>query len=171
MRRASRSACTEPPKVDVAERNANFDALTNHPSPHPEFGINDLVPGAPVLAEFGDAPNRYKNGKHRRCYAGTAPITHASGTRHVVLARFIRNRRLADACYLWAFSALTASCGARTLYNRQRDRGATHHQALGTAARIGTSRLACFAGLKGCLDAEAVSEGVPGGRRAGRAGA
>ena len=32
-------------------------------------------------------------------------LTKASGTRRVVLARYARNRRLADACYLWAFAA------------------------------------------------------------------
>jgi hypothetical protein len=31
----------------------------------------DLVLGARILAEFGDAPNRYKDAKGRRCYAGT----------------------------------------------------------------------------------------------------
>ena len=66
-------------------------------------------PRRPGLGEFGDAPNRYQDAKRRRCYAGTAPITRASGTRRIVLARFARNRRLADACYLWAFAALTRS--------------------------------------------------------------
>ena len=42
-------------------------------------------------------------------YAGTSLITKASGTRRVVLARYARNRRLADACQLWAFASLTAS--------------------------------------------------------------
>src|SRR6185437_6493424 len=74
-----------------------------------------LVLGARVLGEFGDAPNRYQDGKRRRCYAGTAPITRASGTRRVVLARYARNRRLADALYLWAFATLTRSAGARAL--------------------------------------------------------
>jgi hypothetical protein len=73
------------------------------------------------------------------------PITRASGKSRVVLARFIRNRRLADACYLWAFSALTASCGARALYDRRRERGATHHQALRALA----NRLVGI--LDGCL--------------------
>ncbi len=59
--------------------------------------------------EFGDDPNRYADAKSRKNYAGTSPITKASGTRRVVLARLARNRRLADACYLWAFAALTAS--------------------------------------------------------------
>jgi transposase len=104
-----------------------------------------LVLGARVLAEFGDAPNRYKDAKRRRCYAGTAPITRASGTRQIVLARVARNRRLADACYLWAFAALTRSPGARALYDRQRRRGATHHQALRALA----NRLVGI--LHGCL--------------------
>lgn len=89
-----------------------------------------LVLGARVLAEFGDEPNRYADAKARRCYAGTAPITRASGTRMVVLARIARNKRLADACYLWAFAAVTKSAGARRHYDRQRDKGNTHHMAL-----------------------------------------
>jgi hypothetical protein len=37
--------------------------------------------------------------KARKNYAGTAPITRASGKSRIVLARFARNRRLADALY------------------------------------------------------------------------
>jgi transposase len=104
-----------------------------------------LVLGARVLAEFGDDPTRYEDARARRCYAGSAPITRASGTRLVVLARVARNRRLADACYLWAFSALTASPGARRYYDARRARGATHHQAL----RAVSNRLVGV--LHGCL--------------------
>jgi hypothetical protein len=89
-----------------------------------------LVLGARVLAEFGDDPYRYADAKARKNYAGTAPITRASGTRRVVLARHARNRRLADACYQWAFSALQCSPGARAHYDAHRAKGATHHQAL-----------------------------------------
>jgi len=104
-----------------------------------------LVLGARVLAEFGDDPTRYADARARRCYAGSAPITRASGTRRVVLARVARNRRLADACYLWAFSALSASPGARAYYDARRARGATHHQALRALA----NRLVGV--LHGCL--------------------
>jgi transposase len=52
-----------------------------------------VVLGARVLAEFGDAADRYADAKSRRNYAGTSPITKASGTRRVVLARYARNRR------------------------------------------------------------------------------
>ena len=37
------------------------------------------VPGARVLGEFGDDPHRYRDGKARRNYAATSPITRASG--------------------------------------------------------------------------------------------
>ena len=79
-------------------------------------GLGTIL-GARVLGEFGDEPNRYATAKCRKNYAGTSPITRASGTKRVVLARHVRNQRLADAIYLWAFAALTASPGARAFYD------------------------------------------------------
>ena len=64
------------------------------------------VLGARILGEFGDDPHRYADGKARRNYAGTSPITRASGRRRVVPARYARNRRLADAVHRWAFCAM-----------------------------------------------------------------
>jgi hypothetical protein len=104
-----------------------------------------LILGARVLAEFGDDPTRYADAKARRCYAGSAPITRASGKRLVVLARVARNKRLADACYLWAFSSLSRSSGARRYYDARRAAGKTHHQALRALA----NRLVGV--LHGCL--------------------
>ena len=89
-----------------------------------------LVLGARVLGEFGDAPHRYATARGRKAFAGTAPVTRSSGLRTVVVARAACNQRLVDACYLWAFAALTASPGARRCYDAHRARGATHHQAL-----------------------------------------
>lgn len=103
---------------------------------HPDAEIITSLPGlssvlgARVLAEFGDDRTRYADARARRSYAGTAPITRASGTRKVVLARVARNKRLADACYHWAFSSLRTSPGARAFYDRQRTSSKTHHQAL-----------------------------------------
>ena len=107
---------------------------------HPDVEIYRSQPGlgvilgARVLAEFGDDPNRYADAKHRKNYSGMSPITKASGTKRVVLARYARNRRLGDALFLQAFAALNASPGAREFYDRQRARGATHYQALRTLA-------------------------------------
>ena len=123
------------------------DAFQDHPDAEilrslPGLGV---VLGARVLGEFGDAPNRYQDSKHRRNYAGTSPITKTSGTRRVILARHARNRHLSDATYWWAFASLKTSPGARALYDHQRARGATHHQALRALA----NRLVGI--LHGCL--------------------
>jgi hypothetical protein len=75
------------------------------------------VPGARVLGEFGDAPHRYSDGKARRNYAATSPITRASGKKKVVAARFVHNDRLVDALRTQAFSSLNASPGARAFYD------------------------------------------------------
>ena len=103
------------------------------------------VLGARVLAEFGDDKNRYATPKARKNYAGTAPITRASGTRRVVLARVATNKRLRDALHLQAFSALSTSPGARAYYDARRAAGATHNHAL----RAVSNRLVGI--LHGCL--------------------
>jgi transposase len=118
---------------------------------HPDAKVIRSLPGlgmtlgARVLAEFGDDPNRYADAKCRKNYAGTSPITRASGKSRVVLARYARNRRLADACYLWAFAALSASPGARAFYDSHRAAGDTHSRALRALA----NRLVGI--LHGCL--------------------
>jgi transposase len=89
-----------------------------------------VVLGARVLGEFGDDPHRYQTAKGRTAFAGTAPVTRSSGLRTTVVARAACNQQLVDACYLWAFAALSASPGARRCYDAHRARGATHHQAL-----------------------------------------
>ena len=103
---------------------------------HPDAKIIRSLPGlgmalgARVLGEFGDDPNRYEDAKSRKNYSGMSPITKASGKHNVVLARYARNRRLADACYLWAFCRTHPSPGARAFYDQPRANGDTHHRAL-----------------------------------------
>jgi len=120
-------------------------------------GLGTIL-GARVLGEFGDDPNRYATAKCRKNYAGTSPITRASGTKRVVLARFARNDRLADAIYLWAFAALTASPGARALYDAHRVAGNTHHAAL---RALGNRLVGILHGCleNGCLYNESVAWG------------
>jgi len=118
---------------------------------HPDVEIYRSQPGlgtilgGRVLAEFGDDPDRYTDAKSRKNYSGMSPITKASGTKRVVLARYARNRRLGDALLLQAYSALRTSPGARAFYDHQRARGATHYQALRALA----NRLVGI--LHGCL--------------------
>ncbi len=92
-------------------------------------GLGPIL-AARVLGEFGDDEHRYADAKSRKNYAATSPITRASGKKKTVLARYIRNNRLADALHQQAFCALTASPGARAYYDQLRRRGQGHHAAL-----------------------------------------
>jgi transposase len=83
-----------------------------------------------VLGEFGDDPDRYANSKARKNYAGTSPITRASGTKKAVLARYARNTRIADATQQWAFGSLRGSPGARAYYDQLKARKVGHRAAL-----------------------------------------
>jgi hypothetical protein len=124
----------------IAELNhqiADLEAeLATHFDAHPDADIYRSLPGlgvilgARVLGEFGDDPNRYTTAKCRKNYAGTSPLTVASGRRRAVLARHVRNRRLYDAVDQWAFCALQSSPGARAFYDQHRAAGDLHHQAL-----------------------------------------
>jgi len=124
----------------IAELNRQIadlgTSLAAHFEQHPDADIYRSLPGlgvvlgARVLGEFGDDPNRYTDAKSRKNYAGTSPLTIASGKKRAVLARHVRNRRLYDAIDQWAFSALSTSPGARALYDQHRVAGDLHHQAL-----------------------------------------
>jgi Transposase IS116/IS110/IS902 family/Transposase len=107
-------------------------------------GTADIL-GARQLGEFGDDPHRYATAKARKNYAATSPVTRQSGKKKIVLARFIRNDRLAGALHRQAQSALRASPGARAFYDEQRDRGLDHDAAL----RALSNRLVGI--LHGCL--------------------
>lgn len=150
-------------KVLEAELKESFES-------HPDADIITSLPGlgsilgARVLSEFGDDPNRYQDARSRKNYAGTAPITRASGTKRVVLARYVRNRRLGDATRLWAFASLSTSPGARAYYDSRRAKGDGHNCALRALA----NRLVGI--LHGCLaHREAYDEVKAWGHRAGYA--
>jgi transposase len=149
----------------VAEMTSQIEVLARELEAsfeeHPDAEILRSLPGlgsvlgARVLAEFGDDPTRYADPKARKNYAGTSPITKASGRSSVALARYARNRRLADALDMWAFCSLNSSEGARRHYDVHRASGNTHHQALRSLANrwVGI--------LHGCLrHRELYSEGV-----------
>jgi hypothetical protein len=104
-------------------RHPDADLYTSQPGP-------GVILGARVLAEFGDDPMRYTDAKARKNYAGTSPVTRASGTKRTVLARHVHNDRLSDAVHQWALCALRGSPGARAYYDAMRARKIGHHAAL-----------------------------------------
>jgi transposase len=114
---------------------------------HPDAGIITSFPGigtltgARVLAEIGDDRSRFKDARGLKAYAGSAPITRASGKSRSVTHRRVKNNRLAAAGYTWAFAALTASTGARAHYDRRTKAGDRH----------GAAQRNLFNRLLGCL--------------------
>ena len=151
---SGRAATTRATVAILVELNRQITqletALAEHFEQHPDADIYLSLPGlgvvlgARVLGEFGDDPDRYADVKSRRNYAGTSPLTIASG-KHRMTARYIRNNRLYDAICRWAFSSLTASPGCRHFYDQRRTKGDTHAQALRTLG----NRLVGI--LHGCL--------------------
>ena len=92
-------------------------------------GIGEIL-GARVLAEFGDAANRYASAKARKNYAGTSPITRQSGKMRVVAARFVHNDRLLDALHMQASCAILHDSEVRAYYDQLRRRDVGHNAAL-----------------------------------------
>lgn len=109
-------------------------------------GLGPIL-GARVLAEFGDAPGRYRNSKSRKNYAGTSPITRQSGKMRIVAARYIHNDRLVDALQQQASCAILHNPEVRAYYKQLRARGTKHNAALRQIA----NRLVGI--LHGCLAA------------------
>ncbi len=112
------------------------DAVTEEFSHHELAPVLTSAPGlgpilaARILGEVGDDLARFESPANLRAFAGTAPVTRASGRSSYVKARKVRNKRLGDACHWWAFSTLTKSPGARAHYDRRRALGDTHNAAL-----------------------------------------
>lgn len=120
-------------KAQIATMSEQVEA---HFGRHPDAEIYlsqpglGVVLGARVLAEFGDDPTRYVDARARKNYAGTSPLTRASGKKKVVTARHVHNDRLLDALGRQAFASMIASPGARAYYDQLRARGGGHHAAL-----------------------------------------
>jgi len=99
---------------------------------HPDYTIITSFPGladtsgARVLAEIGDDRGRFADARALKAYAGSAPVTRASGRSRTVAYRRVKNQRLAAAGYVWAFSTLITSPGCRAHYDRRRAAGDRH---------------------------------------------
>jgi transposase len=124
-------------QLDAACRAADelAEAVEESFREHPDADILLSFPGlgvqlgARVLAEIGDDRDRFADARALKAYAGSAPITRASGRKKFVGRRHIKNDRLITAGFLWAFAALTSSPGAEAHYRRRRDAGDWHAQA------------------------------------------
>lgn len=116
------TADLETAMVAAFEQHPDAEIITSMP------GLGPVL-GARVLGEIGDDRSRFHDARGFKAFAGTAPVTRASGKRRSVTRRVVRNKRLGQAGYLWAFSLLTASPGARAHYDRRREHGDSHSAA------------------------------------------
>lgn len=110
---------------------ATEEAFLAHPDAEiiTSFPGLSIMSGARVLAEVGDDRERFADARALKAYAGAAPVTRASGRSHVVVARAVKNQRLAAVGYMWAFAALRTQ-EPRDHYDRRRAGGERHTAAL-----------------------------------------
>ncbi|OSC39790.1 hypothetical protein B8W66_15900 [Mycobacterium decipiens] len=111
------------------------EAATAHFDQHPHATTITSFPGLGmptgdrVLAEIGDDRSRFAEARGLKAFAGSAPITRASGKKTVVLHRHIKNRRLAAVRPIWALGSQRASPGARRHHDARRAAGDWNRQA------------------------------------------
>lgn len=121
---AANAAADELAEAAIAhfEQHPDAEIITSFP------GLGNLA-GARVLAEIGDDRTRFTDARGLKAFAGSAPITRASGKKTIVRHRHIKNRRLATVGSIWALASLRSSPGARRHYDARRAAGDWNRQA------------------------------------------
>ncbi|MFE4512606.1 transposase [Kitasatospora sp. NPDC056783] len=110
--------------VQAFDRHPQADIYRSFP------GVGRLT-GPRLLAELGDAPDRFATARGLRGYAGASPLTWTSSSSRLVFHRRRgANSHLKSAGHHWAFSAIGRSPGARDHYDRRRAAGDRHTAAL-----------------------------------------
>lgn len=103
---------------------------------HPDYQIITSFPGladstgARLLGEIGDDRTRFADARALKAYAGSAPITRASGRSISITRRRIKNDRLAATGWVWAFAATGNYPAAQQRYRRRREQGDRHAAAM-----------------------------------------
>jgi hypothetical protein len=92
-------------------------------------GLADLT-GARLLAEIGDDRTRFADARALKAFAGSAPVTKASGRSIRIAHRHVKSNRLAAVGFVWAFVASGCQGPTRAHYLARRDHGDRHAAAL-----------------------------------------
>jgi transposase len=122
------AACSNVDRLGQAVAQA-FQAHPDHAIIKSFPGLGDTT-GARLLGEIGDDRTRFHDARALKAYAGSAPITRASGRSRSITRRRIKNNRLAATGFIWAFMAITNSAAARAHYDHRRAVGDHHAAAL-----------------------------------------
>ncbi|MFE3986408.1 transposase [Nocardia tengchongensis] len=92
-------------------------------------GLADLT-GSRMLAEIGDDRHRFADARALKSYAGSAPVTRASGKTISISHRRIKNDRLAAVGWGWATTLVVLPGPGQLHYRRRRDHGDRHAPAV-----------------------------------------
>lgn len=103
---------------------------------HPDHDLFDSLPGAGaklaprLLGELGSNRQVFDSPDALRCYAGTAPVTKQSGRSRLVFVRWMCNKVLRATVHLWADESRHDCVWAQLYYQKKREQGQSHAQAL-----------------------------------------
>ena len=116
---------------------ADFDqAIAQRAQSHPDFPLFAALPGAGavfaprLLVAFGEQRERYASADDLQKYAGIAPVTERSGKKIWVHWRWQCPTFLRQTFVEWAAESIRHAFWARTYYQQQRDKGASHQAAV-----------------------------------------
>jgi transposase len=109
--------------IEAFTQHPDYEIITSFP------GLADIS-GAIVLAEIGDDRTRFADDRALQAFAGSAPVTRASGKSRTVTRRRTKNNRLAAIGYSWAFTAAARPSPTREHYLHRRQHGDGHPAAL-----------------------------------------
>jgi transposase len=103
---------------------------------HPDQELFNSLPGAGealaprLAAAFGSDRHRFQSAEELQQFSGVAPVTEASGKMHWVHWRRACPKFLRQTFHEFAAASTHRSLWARAYYDRQRQRGASHHAAV-----------------------------------------
>ena len=95
------------PPAEEFRKHSDYAVITSFP------GLAEVT-GARVLAEIGDDRDRFADDRALKAYAGSAPITRASGKVTSITHRRIKNDRLAAVGWVWATYASSTPAQLKT---------------------------------------------------------
>ncbi len=120
------TACTNVDQLGEACAAAFVQHPTTRSSPAFRVSVTSLAAACwPKLVATVTASS---DARAMNAYAGSAPVTRASGRSISITHRRIDNDRLAAAGFIWAFIATKNSTGARAHYDRRRQPPAASRQ-------------------------------------------
>ena len=118
-----------------------FDlAISSLYNNHPDKNIFDSFPGSGdvlgprLIAAWGSDRNRYESADNMQNYAGTGPVTKASGKSKMVVRRLACPKFLLQTFHEFANCSRKTSIWAQSYYEMMRERGKSHHMAVRSLA-------------------------------------